>query len=303
MTAGPSITVVVPSYKAERTLDRCLASVLGQDIGAEFEVVVVVSADTAAELPRLPIDRRLRVDTHVPRLSAAVARNRGVELASADLLAFIDADAVAERTWLTGLVAASSGGADCVAGALVNGTPDSAVGTAEYLVAFIDLSPNRPPETSWHGATCNLLVPRPLWDHFGPFPLDMLGGEDTMLTTAAHQAGRLRFAPDARVVHLNRTSVGAVVRHQYEYGRFSAQLGRRCPGYRWRVFVRHTVLAPLAGAARFGSVYARGLRWTRPSSWSTLLRAAPVTLAALVGWTIGLAVEGRRLDHARGAGA
>ena len=287
----PAVSVVIPAYRAGRTLPGCLDAVLAQDVDVAYEVVLVLSADHERELGTLPDSDRLRVIRHVPRLPAAVARNRGVAAAAGDTLAFLDADAIPQRTWLRALLA--TGGDGVVAGAIENGTPGSPVGTAEYAVAFLDLRPSQ--RRTWHGATCNLLVPRVLWEQYGPFPEDMLGGEDTYLTAQAWRDGRLRFAADAVVTHFNRTRFREVVAHQHTYGRFTAQLGRRGSPYRYGVLVRHTVLAPIAGLGRTVAVLARAA--AALPTW-TMARALPTIIACVAAWTAGLAREGARLDRA-----
>ena len=177
-----------------------------------------------------------------------------------------------------------------MAGSVLNGTPGSVTGTAEYLVQFLDLAPGRPAATADHGATCNLLVPGPLWARYGPFPEDLGGGEDTLLTAAAHRDGRFRFAPEAAVTHHNRTTVRAVLAHQWNFGRFTARLARRDPSLRYGWLQRSVPLAPLAVAGRLVSIARRSAWLPRPRRrW---LPAAPVVGAALVAWGAGLAAEG-----------
>jgi glycosyltransferase involved in cell wall biosynthesis len=296
----PRVSVVVPVYRMPATLPRTVSSLLEQDID-DFEVVVVASADRPEDLPVLDEDPRLRLVTHVPRLGAAVARNRGAALANGEFLAFTDADVLPSRSWLRELVAASREGSVCVAGSVRNGTPESGAGTVEYLLDFLDYHPGRAPNRLWHGATCNLLVPRELWDTYGPYPEDMLGGEDTVLTLAAHRDHRFTFAPRADVTHLNRTEVGAVLRQQYLYGRFSAQIGRRTP-HPAGPLLRVSVLAPLAAAARVVSLYLRlSGTWAR-DVLRPALQNLPLVIAALSVWGAGLLVEGLRIDRARRAG-
>jgi GT2 family glycosyltransferase len=293
---SPSVSVVVPAYRAERTLARCLEAALAQDIAAPYEVVLVTSADGPGPPPAVPDDPRLRLIHHSARVTAAAARNVGVRAARAGTVVFLDADAVPAGDWLRRLVAAA-GEADIIAGAVENGTPESVVGTAEYLAAFLDLAPRRNVATAWHGATCNLLVTQAAWEDYGPFPEDLLGGEDTLMTASANRDGRLRFCPDARVVHLNRTRLGAVLAHQYMYGRFTAQIAQRGP-YQRRPLVRHAVLAPVAGLGRVGF-----LAWRAPKRMAAprrrVLLSAPAAVAAIGAWTAGLTVEGVRLQRRR----
>jgi glycosyltransferase involved in cell wall biosynthesis len=86
----PLVTVVVPAYNAEHQLEQALASILAQDY-EPFEVVVVDDGSTdasAAVASRFPGVRCLRQDNAGP----SAARNRGVEEARGELVAFVDAD-------------------------------------------------------------------------------------------------------------------------------------------------------------------------------------------------------------------
>ena len=295
------VSVIVPAYRAESTLRDCVASLLAQRVDCTFEVIVSVSADTEAQLPVLPQDERLKVLPHVPRLRAARARNRAIDVSAGRLLVFTDADVVAPPEWLSRLVAASAGGRFCVAGSVLNGTPDSAAGTVEYLVEFLDLHPARPPRTSWHGATCNLLVPRDLWEEIGPFPEDMGGGEDTLLTGGARAVDRFVFAGSAAVLHRNRTTWRAVIRHHLQIGRFAAHIGRR-GSYKLRPLVRYTPLAPVAAVGRVVSLYARAAAWDR-RLFLRALALFPMVVVTIGAFGVGLALEGRRIERSKRAGA
>lgn len=292
------ISVVVPAYRAA-SLARCVTRLLDQVIDEPVEVIVCVSADRASELPVLVDDPRLRVLTHVPRLPAAVARNRAAASSTGRMIAFTDADAMAQPDWLSQLAAACEGHL-CVAGAVGNGTPKSAAGTAEYLVEFIKLHPRRPARSVWHGATCNLMIPRELWRELGPFAEDMDGGEDTLLTVRAREQGRFRFAPEALIVHENRTTWAAVLRHQFAFGRFNARLARRTSVVGGPA-LRAPALAPIALVGRLVSIYASALRCDRRLGIRAIT-LLPGVFALLVAWTAGLLREQcMRHDGAPGA--
>ncbi|MGQ4827457.1 glycosyltransferase family 2 protein, partial [Enterococcus faecalis] len=90
----PEISVVMPVYNAAATLDATIASVLAQrDVALHLVVIDDGSSDDSlARLHAAALrDPRIRV---VARANGGVssARNLGVELAMAPLVAFIDAD-------------------------------------------------------------------------------------------------------------------------------------------------------------------------------------------------------------------
>ncbi len=86
------IAVVMPLFNKEAQVDRAVRSVLNQSV-PDFELVVVNdgSTDKSPEIVRSFQDRRIKV---VDQANAGVsaARNRGIEEADADLIAFLDAD-------------------------------------------------------------------------------------------------------------------------------------------------------------------------------------------------------------------
>jgi glycosyltransferase involved in cell wall biosynthesis len=293
------VSIVVPAYRAAGHLRRCVASLCAQRSDKVFEVIVVVSGNEEDDLSyadELPRDPRVTVIVHRPRLSAAEGRNLGVARSRGDTLVFTDADVVAQEGWLAALMTASAG-QRCVAGAVLNGTPRSWAGTTEYMVEFLDLHPGRPPETIWHGATCNLAVPRALWEAYGPFvdassAIKEVGSADTTFTLQASADGRLDFCPSARIVHMNRTELQTVLRHQVVLGRCAAVLARRSATYPHRRLVTRWWAVPLVVGARWLSLWRRLLTW-RIGLAPRALVLTPYVVAALAAWGRGLYQENR----------
>jgi len=88
----PLISVVIPLYNKEGQIARALASVLGQTF-QDFEIVVIDdgSKDRGAELVAAYSDPRIRLYRQA-NAGVSVARNRGVEQARAEVVAFLDGD-------------------------------------------------------------------------------------------------------------------------------------------------------------------------------------------------------------------
>lgn len=92
---APAMTVVIPTFRREEALGRCLRALAGQDVPAgTFEVLVVDDdPDGIAEAPSGEFPFPLRQVRNVGR-GAAAARNQGAREAAASLLLFIDDDIV-----------------------------------------------------------------------------------------------------------------------------------------------------------------------------------------------------------------
>lgn len=88
----PGISVVIPLYNKGRHIARALEGVLGQK-HQDYEIIVIDdgSTDNSAGIVKGYSDRRLRFIQQA-NSGVSVARNRGIEMAGAKLVAFLDAD-------------------------------------------------------------------------------------------------------------------------------------------------------------------------------------------------------------------
>lgn len=94
----PQISVILPVYCAENTVERAIRSVLSQDM-KDLEILVIDdgSHDGTADVVRGIDDPRIRL-IRQENQGEGGARNRGIHMAQAPLLAFIDGD----DEWLPG---------------------------------------------------------------------------------------------------------------------------------------------------------------------------------------------------------
>lgn len=88
----PAISVVIPAYNSEETIQLSVESVLNQTL-LDFEIIVVNdgSTDKTLEILENIQDPRLKI-LSCENAGAAAARNRGIANSRADLIAFLDAD-------------------------------------------------------------------------------------------------------------------------------------------------------------------------------------------------------------------
>lgn len=89
-----TLSVIIPVYNAEQTLRECVDSVLTQDY-TDFELILIDdgSKDSSLRLCEefAQSDSRIKV-IHKENGGVSSARNRGIEEAKGDRIAFIDAD-------------------------------------------------------------------------------------------------------------------------------------------------------------------------------------------------------------------
>ena len=94
-----NISIIIPAYNEEKYIGECLAHVLKYKTPAVSEVIVVNNAstdETSAVARRYP---GIKV-VDEPRKGLTRARQRGLQEATGDLLAYIDADTRMPQFWL-----------------------------------------------------------------------------------------------------------------------------------------------------------------------------------------------------------
>jgi glycosyltransferase involved in cell wall biosynthesis len=192
-------SVIIPCRNAEKTVADAVRSALAQtETPAEVLVVDDASSDGSARVAR---EAGARVSVGARRRNAGGARNAGIEETSGDLLAFLDADAVAAPDWLAR--ARSAFLADPrvvgVGGRIVNGRP-GLYGDLDYFLNHSEWIAAGKPAFKKNIPTMAIVYRR---DAVGPvrFP-ESNRGEDTAFALAVlSRGGRLRYDPEIVVTH------------------------------------------------------------------------------------------------------
>lgn len=103
--SAPKISVIVPVYNGEKTIERCINSILLQSFPG-FELIVVDDGsvdNTLSVIEQCAVsDSRVRV-IHEANSGVSHARNEGMKEANGEFFCFCDADDVVEPVWLSDL--------------------------------------------------------------------------------------------------------------------------------------------------------------------------------------------------------
>jgi hypothetical protein len=231
LTTSPKAAVVVAAYNASSTLGECLASIRELNY-PDYETIVVDdgSSDSTCEIANQAGVRTIRVD----HKGLAAARNAGVDASSSEceIVAFIDADARADRDWLYHLVETIKR-RDAAAAAGPNFAPESRSARAAAMAA----APGLPREVRAGDdrlaqlCGCNMAITKAALRKVGGFdPMFTAAGDDVDLSwRLAASAETLAYAPGAVVIHERRASLAAYLRQQRGYGAGEGLLFRKYP--------------------------------------------------------------------------
>jgi cellulose synthase/poly-beta-1,6-N-acetylglucosamine synthase-like glycosyltransferase len=226
----PLVSVVVCCYNAASTLDQCLIS-LGQLQYPNYEVIVVDdgSKDRTFEIAEKYNFRTIRV----PNGGLSKARNRGIEAARGEVVAFIDSDAYADPDWLYYLISALE-----EHGAAAVGGPNLSPPQDRFIAQCIDESPGNPTcvlvdnERAEHIPGCNMAFRKEAFNLVGLFDAQhRAAGDDVDLCWRLLVADKkIVYHPSAVVWHHRRPTIRTYLRQQKGYGYAEAHLQKRYPG-------------------------------------------------------------------------
>lgn len=284
----PAITVVIPCLGHADVLVNCLDALERQTLPDPFEVIVVDSAcddAVAAAVARFQNVKLVRSDD---RLAPGPARNLGAAAATAELLAFTDADCVPEPEFLGSALQALATGSRAVTGPVLD-VPTGYVPACDNLLQFVDFPPSRAAGKADYAPGCNLALRKNDCAAVGGFPDG--GAEDARLCLAlnARWPGGLLYEPGMRVRHLGRPTVVALMEHHRDFGVQRARYGVRISD-RQRRFARYRLAIPAIVGKKLGYIFARIVQYN-PRRLPFLAVALPLVMVGLVAWSQGFRAE------------
>lgn len=179
------ITVVIPLYNKESTIQETITTVLNQTF-TDFELVIVddgSSDNSVAVVKNTFDDSRIKMFTQVNQ-GVSIARNQGVFHSKYDLIAFLDADDLWEPYYLEYMMKSykmfPDAGMYCCAGLVKNGDGKIYERKAQLInspISIIDFFHN--PHVFLH--TSSTVVKKDKFFMAGAFPEGMIRNEDYAL--------------------------------------------------------------------------------------------------------------------------
>ena len=239
----PTVTVVIPAYNQARLLARLLDSLASMTEVPPWEIIVVddASPDDTGEVVATWISAHPEVTCRYFRQERnqgpGAARNRGVDEAHGEFVAFTDTDCVVGTTWLSALLAGFT--SDTIAGV---GGPVAPWNPESIFALYNTVNSSLQPIVSEHFpipylVTCNCAYRREALRGAGGFTADIPtpGGEDVAASIALYKQGyRFAYATAARVRHDYRDTWKSFARTWANYGFGCGLVAHRllCPAER-----------------------------------------------------------------------
>ena len=283
-----AISVVIPAYNSHATLGAVLDSLLMQKAGLH-EIIVADSSDDPAALTQLAdyAARGVKVVALPVRTPPGLARNAGAAVATGELLAFVDSDAVPVPGWAARLAELHALGYRVGGGALRVPPSQSRLSIAQgqMFLEFNEFTDTGVLRAVRFAPSANLFCSRELFTELGGFP-SLRASEDVLFGLKVSERQPFWFDPALVVEHLFRTSpramadnlrlLGEYVRH-YRGDRAMGRFPFRSP---WPA-----IIWPALITAKGLRICWRVLKTHRMDLWRGFLIGLPWFLAGL--WYFG----------------
>jgi len=285
------ISIIVVTFNDREQLLRCLASLERQTWPREQTEIIVVddgSTDGTAEAVEREFPGALLVvkENSGPDNS----RNFGIDRATGEIVALIDADCTAPPDWLESLAAGLEQSRNPIIGGRIL-HPDGFWARMIGLSDFGEFQGLKPKEVS-NIPTCNMGVRRELFQKFRFDDQARIGG-DVLFARGLKQEGiRLLYDPGILIHHHPQATRQAFFDRARRYGAGFVQVRRKATGLKFGGLVRSGIVgAIIATLARSLLDWARlirhgraaGVRWYEyPAAAAALLLKRVISVGAAI---------------------
>lgn len=221
----PDISIVIPYLNQPEFLGNCLASLAAQK-NMPIDVEIIVVDNGSRELP---------TETCAPYPNVAIAseaapgpgpaRNAGIALARSSLLAFIDADCIADPGWIAAVLGAFSDPDVHIIGGDVRialADPEKLTALEAYESVYAYRQKLYIEKMGFSG-TGNLAMRRPVHDDVGPFAGIGIAEDREWGQRATAKGYVIRYVPEMIVFHPARKTMAELrlkwdrhMSHDYE---------------------------------------------------------------------------------------
>ncbi len=224
----PFFSIIVPVYNAQDMISVCIESLLALNYPKDrYEILMVDnnSTDKTAEIiKKYPVTYLLEDKFQ----TSYASRNRGIANAKGDVLVFTDSDCVVDKDWLqepSEIFADKTIGA--LGGKVLPYKPQTWIAKYQGRVFAHDnesnMSDDKIKNRNAVCTTANAFYRRDVFDAVGPFQQELYSGGDFEFALRVQKQTDYRFVfcKDAKIYHINCTTLRQLMRKTRRYGHHS----------------------------------------------------------------------------------
>lgn len=286
-----NVSIVIPSYNSENTIERCLLSALNQQTDSEYEIIVVDSSphNKVKEITNKFND--IKFTKLKKRVYPGIARNTGAEQAHGELLLFLDSDIVVAQDVVERATNYYKNGHEIFSGALIaqccNGI--NILNKLELFLEFSEFKPNMEEGQRWCLPTAFLAIKKSLTRE-NKF-LDMKTSEDTELTVKLRHKGHvLYFTPSIEIIHNSSTTFFNLIVKAFDFGIDNMRI-RKLYNISGSWGVKNiffgSLIIPFFAVIKFLKICWRNIRYNKSLDKLLYILLIPAISILITSWMVG----------------
>lgn len=279
------LSVIIASYNSGKTIEGCLASLKNQETDKGFEIIVVDSSTDGTTILVEEKFPEVNLYKFHERKFCGDARNFGISVAKGEIIAFTDADCIADRNWIENILKSHHSPYYAIGGAIGNGNPESYVGWAAYFCEFSQWMPNSPAKWMEDIAGANMSYKRDVFRKYGKF-IEGTYCSDTEFHWRLKQNGHsIRFVPSIRIYHCNINKFAKFLTHEYEHGQSFARVRVKNKNFSYLRRLFYVVFSPMILLKLFIKIGLINLK--NRIYLLHYLKVLPLLILGITAWSIG----------------
>jgi len=218
----PFVSVIVPVYNGERTIESCIKSLLSLDYHpSKLEIIIVDNNsrdNTYKIIQKYPVICLIEDKIQ----SSYAARNTGINRSRGEIIAFTDSDCIADKDWIIKAVECfEDKGVGCVAGRIEGYSPSNYI--EEYLKRHGYLCQDTSTLKHWflpYAQTANAIYRKEVLNEIGFFEDRWVSAGDTDLTWRMLQktSYKLTYCKDSLIHHVHRSTLKGLFNQRKTWG-------------------------------------------------------------------------------------
>jgi len=201
---NPKISIIIPSYNSESTIEGCIKSITSQDYPKnQFEIIIV---DDGSNDKTYECAKKMGADVVITlnHCGSSAARIEGVKIAKGKILAFLDSDCEAQEGWLK-TIEKELEIEKVITGSIGNGNKQSLISWTEYFLNFSGFNEHNSRTEFPLPAGGNFAIRKEIYEQTGGFQV-VSSSFDTLFGGMLRNSGiRCIFIPQMKINHLGLT--------------------------------------------------------------------------------------------------
>ncbi|MFH1461888.1 MAG: glycosyltransferase [bacterium] len=222
------VSVVIPVYNAERTIQKCIESVLDNDYD-NFEITLVddKSTDNTRKIIERFSDKRLKFFVNKIHTRASYSRNYGIKKSEGEIVLLLDSDSYVKKDWIRNHVRLHKEVHSDIIGGGIIGVHNTIYGRCDDFCSWWTSIPYSKDYylTKLHLPTNNMSIKKNVFKKVGYFNEDLETGEDAEFCfRVLRNKLDIYFKSDLIVYHYDKDGLREFLEHQERWGRHAIKM-------------------------------------------------------------------------------